>query len=221
MTRIKICGLRNADDALVAIDSGADFVGFVFVEGARRQITPTQADVIITDIRRLRTKCSARIVGVFANQPVTYVNDVVKSCDLDLVQLCGQEAIPYWSSVDVNVIKQIKIEKDQDPSVGELKIQKQVAEIANNGQYAVLDSLKQGHLGGTGETFNWEIARQLSPKYDFFLAGGLSPYNVEEAITTANPWGVDVSSGVETDGVKDKEKIIYFINQVRLIDCTL
>ena len=81
MTRIKICGLRNTDDALVAIDSGADFVGFVFVEGVRRQITPTQAGVMITDIRRLRTKCSVRIVGLFANQPVTYVNDVVKSCD--------------------------------------------------------------------------------------------------------------------------------------------
>ncbi len=221
MTQIKICGLKNTDDALVAIDSGADFVGFVFVEGVRRQITPKQADAIITNIRKLRTKYLTKIVGLFANQPITYVNDVVKSCDLDLVQLCGREEMPYWSSVDVKVIKQIKIMKDQDPSLEELKAQKQVSEIANNGQYAVLDSLKQGHLGGTGESFNWEIARKLSAKYDFFLAGGLSTDNVEKAIATANPWGLDVSSGVETDGAKDKDKIISFIQQVRLIDSSL
>ena len=137
------------------------------------------------------------------------------------VQLCGREEMPYWSSVDVKVIKQIKIMKDQDPSLEELKAQKQVSEIANNGQYAVLDSLKQGHLGGTGESFNWEIARKLSAKYDFFLAGGLSTDNVEKAIATANPWGLDVSSGVETDGAKDKDKIISFIQQVRLIDSSL
>ena len=85
----------------------------------------------------------------------------------------------------------------------------------------MLDSLKQGHLGGTGESFNWEIARKLSAKYDFFLAGGLSTDNVEKAIATANPWGLDVSSGVETDGAKDKDKIISFIQQVRLIDSSL
>ena len=122
MTRIKICGLRKTDDALVAIDSGADFIGFVFVEGVRRQITLKQADVMLSDIRRLRTTCPARLVGLFANQPVKHVNDVVKLCDLDLVQLCGQETIRYWSSIDVQVIKQVKVEKDQNPTMVELKV---------------------------------------------------------------------------------------------------
>jgi phosphoribosylanthranilate isomerase len=221
MTRIKICGLRKTDDALVAIDSGADFIGFVFIEGVRRQITLKQADVMISDIRRLRTTCPARLVGLFANQPVNHVNDVVKLCDLDLVQLCGRETIRYWSSIDVPVIKQVKVAKDQNPTMVELKVHKQVSKIVTHGQYAVLDGLKKGHLGGTGETFNWEIARQLSPKYDFLLAGGLSPDNVASAITTANPWGVDVSSGIETDGAKDSDKIISFINQVRLADSSL
>lgn len=218
MTLIKICGLRNVDDALVAIDSGADFIGFVFVEGVRRQIKLAQADAIVTDIRKLRTNYNSRMVGLFANQPVSYVNDVVKFCNLDLVQLCGEERKSYWSSIDVQVIKQVKVGQTSDSSVIGAQVHKEISEIVSHGQYAMLDGHKKGHLGGTGQTFDWEIARDLSPKYDFLLAGGLSPANVEDAIITAKPWGVDVSSGIETDGVKDTDKIISFIDQVRLAD---
>ncbi|MDA1348453.1 MAG: phosphoribosylanthranilate isomerase [Chloroflexi bacterium] len=216
MTRFKICGLRELDHALVAADSGADFIGFNFVPGVRRQVTPEHAEAVIKEFRRLRGVGPPQVVGLFANQPVDEVNRIAGQCGLDLAQLCGNEPPEYWEAVDIPVIKQIKV-RDGDGSEGAAEsTRREVAEVISHGHMAMLDTHREGSLGGTGKTFDWSIAAALSGAYDYLLAGGLSPENVGLAIATAMPWGVDVSSGVETDGVKDPDKIVAFANQVRL-----
>ena len=215
MTRFKICGLRELDHALVAADSGADLIGLNFVPGVRRQVTPEHAEAVIKELRRLRGGGPPRVVGLFANQPVDEVNRIAGQCGLDLAQLCGDEPPEYWEEVDVPVIKQIKV-RDRDGGGAADSTRREVAEVISHGHRAMLDSHSEGSLGGTGKTFDWSIAAALSGEYDYLLAGGLSPENVGLAIATARPLGVDVSSGVETDGVKDPDKIVAFADQVRL-----
>ncbi len=214
MTRLKICGLRSLDHALAAADSGADLVGFNFVHGVRRRIPPEHAQKIIEGLRRLRPD-APRIVGLFADQPVEDVNAVARRCGLDLAQLCGSEPPEYWKAVHVPVIRQIRVRGGGDREDTIDSTRRAVAEVVSRKHLALLDSHRDGSLGGTGQTFDWNIARAASEVGDYLLAGGLTPDNVETAIITARPWGVDVSSGVETDGVKDPSRIASFADHVR------
>ena len=110
MTEFKICGLRTLPDALAAADAGAALLGFVFVEGVRRQIAVELARDIITEVRRARGDDCPRIVGLFANQPLGEVNGVARACGLDAAQLCGDEPPEYWDGVDAGVIRQVKVD---------------------------------------------------------------------------------------------------------------
>ena len=215
MTKLKICGLREVEHALTAADAGADFLGFVFVPGVRRQLSEQRARVIIQEYRRLHGSDGPRLVGLFANQPLKDVNRVIKRCGLDLAQLCGDEPPEYWERVTAPVIKQIKVRDGERRDEAVAEVLSRAEEVASRGHIAMLDKHEAGHLGGTGRTFDWSIAREVAERFDLLLAGGLSPENVGRAIATANPWGVDVSSGVETDEVKDPKKIIEFAQQVR------
>ncbi len=215
MTRLKICGLRQADHALAARAAGADFLGFNFVPGVRRQLSEEAGREVIEDYRRRAGHGGPSLVGLFANQPLEEVNRIVEACRLDFAQLCGDEPSEYWQRVSAQVIKRIGVRQDEPTSKAIESIGRRLDEVVSRGHLAMLDTHQEGALGGTGRTFDWSIARSLGNSFDFLLAGGLSPENVEKAIGIAAPWGVDVSSGVETDGVKDPAKIAAFARRAR------
>ena len=233
-TIFKICGIRDAAAATVAAEAGADFLGFVFVEGVRRQLSPERGAEAIAEFRSALAPDSAsdsggaspkipKIVGLFANQPAAFVNRVARSCGLDRAQLCGDEPPDFWEALDLPVIRQVKVREDLGRDGAAALAARQAAEALEAGHLAVLDKHRRGALGGTGETFDWTLAAQIGASVGgasggadgLLLAGGLTPENVSDAIATASPWGVDVSSGVETGGVKDHAKIRRFARAVR------
>ena len=234
-TIFKICGIRDAAAATVAAESGADFLGFVFVEGVRRQLSPERGAEAIAEFRSALAPDSQsdgggaspkipKIVGLFANQPAAFVNRVARSCGLDRAQLCGDEPPAFWEALDLPVIRQVKVREDLGRDGAAALAARQAAEALEAGHLAVLDKHRRGALGGTGETFDWTLAAQIGDSVGasgggdnggLLLAGGLTPENVSDAIAAASPWGVDVSSGVENGGVKDHAKIRRFARAVR------
>ena len=215
MTEFKICGMRSLEHALVAAEAGASLLGFVFVPGVRRRIAVDDAAHIIRELRRIRGADSPRIVGLFANQPLAEVNAIIKTCGLDLAQLCGDETPDFWDNVDAWVIRQVKVDDSQPRNQAIDTALRQVDEVVHRIHLTLLDKQMKGALGGTGHTFDWSIAYEIAKRHPVFLAGGLAPDNVRQAIETVQPWGVDVSSGVETDGSKDAVKIAAFARMVR------
>lgn len=215
MTKFKICGLRDADNALAAANAGAGFLGLNFVPGVRRRITIAQALSIIERLNSCLGEHVPTLVGLFANQPVDEVNRIVEQCSLDLAQLCGDEPREYWDQVVVPVIRQIRV-RDHIPMGDAVEAAvRRIEEVVAAGHTPMLDKYERGALGGTGRTFDWRIAGELAARYDLILAGGLTPDNVARAVAEVRPWAVDVSSGVETDGVKDAAKIRRFAEEVR------
>ena len=236
-TIFKICGIRDAAAATVAAESGADFLGFVFVEGVRRRLSPERGADTIAEVRSALAPDSPsddagaspkipKIVGLFANQPAAFVNRVARSCGLDRAQLCGDEPPAFWDALDLPVIRQVKVREELGREEAIALAARQAAEALEAGHLAVLDKHRRGALGGTGETFDWTLAARIGALVGasggayggddgLLLAGGLTPENVSDAIAAASPWGVDVSSGVETGGVKDHAKIRRFARAVR------
>ena len=205
--------------AQIAAEVGADFIGFVFVPEVRRQITLEQAKSILLEYRPCFGGDGPKLVGLFLNQSVQLVNRIVEECKLDMVQLCGDEPPEYWSQVIVPVIKQIKVRNDSSHQQSVTETETQLVRIKSAQQIPLLDKYISDKVGGgAGLAFDWNVAADLAPRYDFLLAGGLKPDNVRQAIKMANPWAVDVSSGVETNGVKDPEKIKDFADAVREAD---
>ena len=206
----KICGMRSLEHALAAADAGASLLGFVFVPGVRRQVSVEQAREVISSARELRGANCPRIVGLFANQPLQDVNKIVKQCDLNFVQLCGDEPPDYWDNVDAWVMRQVKVDDSLPRKTAVSTALNEIEEVVNRLHLTLLDKRMKGALGGTGHTFDWGIASEIARRHPVFLAGGLAPDNVRQAIETVRPWGVDVSTGVETDGIKDTAKIAAF-----------
>ena len=215
MMRFKICGLRDVNSALTAADAGADFLGFAFVHGVRRQLTIEQGKSIIPRVAQKLGENRPGLVGLFADQDIDEVNRIIEACGLDYAQLCGSEEPDYWDQVEAKVFKQIKVKPLASEQETFESVLAQVAEVVSRDGIAHLDAYKRGAFGGTGHTFDWNIAAQVAQDYDVVLAGGLSPDNVARAIQQVTPWMVDVSSGVETDGVKDQAKIRAFAEAVR------
>ena len=202
------------DDALAAAEAGADLIGMVFVPERRRRITPKEAKAIVDGVRNSGGPVP-RIVGLFADQSIEEVAGVVEFCGLDLAQLCGQETVEFAGQVGCDVIKVVHVAESatasDDVGAGAL-----VKEFSGVGHLVTLDRYVEGIQGGTGKGFDWEVAASLSRSgHPFLLAGGLTPENVSEAITMVKPWGVDVSSGVETDGKKDHAKILEFLQKTK------
>lgn len=218
MTKFKICGLRDVYHAIVAADSGADFLGFNLVEGVRRQLQLDEAEKLIKDYRSREKDGEPAIVGLFANQPAEFVNSAIKRCGLDYVQLCGDEPLGFWATVDAPVIRQVKVQESLPRSEAVSDALRKVEMAVSRGHIALLDKHESGSLGGTGKTFDWTIAWEIARLYPVLLAGGLNPENVTSAIESVTPWGVDVSSGVEVDGVKDADRINSFARMVRASD---
>ena len=216
MTHVKICSVQAVDHALATADAGADFVGFNFVPGVRRRLERDAARRMIQEYRQHRGTSGPRLVGIFADQPLEEVNRILTECDLDMAQLSGQEPISYALQVERPVIKTVHVPAGQprDRTVDDLN--RLLTELEASGILPHLDPHVDGALGGTGATFDWAIAEALAPSHRFLLAGGLTPDNVAHAVESVRPWGVDVSSGVETSGIKDPEKIRAFIQNARV-----
>ena len=190
----------------------------MFVEGVRRRIEVEQARDIIAEVRRERGDDCPRIVGLFANQRLADVNGVARACGLDAAQLCGDEPPEYWDGVDAGVIRQVKVDDGLPRDTAVSDALREVELVAARGHMTLLDKRVRGALGGTGHTFDWGIAAEIARRHPIFLAGGLDAGNVARAIAAVAPRGVDVSSGVETGGVKDAGKIAAFGAAVRGAD---
>lgn len=215
MTRIKICGIREVSHALAAAQVGADFIGLVFAPGPR-QITPARAERIVSALRN--NKAEAEIVGVFVNTPAPMVRQIAGFCHLDWAQMNSDEPWEYCRELAMPVIKVIRVSRNFQPEqiCADLAYGNKI--LAARKHIFLLDANTQDKYGGTGQTFDWKLASPIARQFPVIVAGGLTPENVTEAIGVLAPWGVDVSSGVETGGVKDAAKIMRFIEAVRRAD---
>jgi phosphoribosylanthranilate isomerase len=211
-TRVKICGIQRLEDAMVAVDAGADFVGFVFWP-SRRYVEPFRAREIIAavhDRRMILSKSQddpvqpACAVGVFVDEDPTEMNRLARLCRLDYVQLSGTEPDEMIASLEVPAIQVFHVDSE---GASHERLAERVAATA--AELVLLDTARRNLPGGTGVTFDWSRVPPVSR--NIMLAGGLHAGNVAKAIGTVGPWGVDVSSGVETHGVKDAAKIVEFI----------
>lgn len=199
--RIKICGITNLDDALAAAELGADAVGFIFYEKSKRHISPRAAAFIIRELPPF-----IATVGVFVNEPPEKVVDIAKEAGVGCIQLHGDETPEYCQAVGLRTIKALRV---KDASVLNSLRSYSVSAI-------LLDTYREGVPGGTGETFDWDIASEAAATGRVILSGGLTPENVREAVGKVRPYAVDVSSGVESSpGRKDHEKLRKFFEQVR------
>jgi phosphoribosylanthranilate isomerase len=201
VVKVKICGITNLEDALAAVEAGADALGFVFKASSPRHIFPEQAAAIIRHLPPF-----IQTVGLFVDEKIENVNATANQCGLDLVQLHGDESPSYCSEVQRRVIKAFRV--------------KDITSLEPTNKYQVssllLDAWSPSAHGGTGRTFNWEIAALAAASGRIILAGGLTPENVVDAISQVQPYAVDVSSGVESSaGKKDSEKIVQLIMAVR------
>jgi phosphoribosylanthranilate isomerase len=246
MTYVKICGVRSVDMALTAAEAGADFIGMMFAPQSRRRIEPADAADIVralgvelraqeqetppavyrtdaSDLRswyehgasaleRLLARKRPITVGVFAGNDPDEINEIVDECGLDLIQLSGGEP---WSSIllaNRQVIKAVHVRSDDDAASAMSRIE------TGSAMAVLLDRADPSSFGGNGLAIDWTVAAGIAKAMPVLLAGGLNPDNVAEAIRTVRPWGVDVSSGVETDGAKDAAKVRAFIEAVREVD---
>lgn len=205
-TKVKICGITRLPDALAAVEAGADALGFMFYEGSKRNLPPAAAAAIIRALPPFVAK-----VGVFVNASADTVRAVVAECGLDTLQFHGEETPEFCRQfAPLKVIKAFRIQDS--------------ASLRPLPDFAVdawlLDSYVAGQRGGTGERFNWELAAQAKELgRPVILAGGLTPENVADAVQQVWPFGVDVSSGVETaPGLKDAGLVQRFVGLVREVE---
>lgn len=200
MVKVKICGLRRKEDIKYANELKPDYVGFVFAK-SKRQIEVEQAlDLISLLDKEIKT------VGVFVNEPVENALKIAQTLNLDVLQFHGDETQDYIDNFkNFTVWKAIRIKDKEDlEKTKEFKVNS-----------FVFDTLTKNEYGGTGKTFNWEVLKEMELNVPIILAGGLNENNVEEAIKIVDPYAVDVSSGVETEGYKDFKKMKSFIEKVR------
>lgn len=210
MAKIKICGITNYEDAINAAKLGADFLGFNFYKKSIRYIEKAKANEIIKKLPK-KTKS----VAVFVNESIEKIKDTVKFCNIDLVQLSGDENMDFILSLKKDLSKKI-IKCFKIKNKHSVKFIKNWNIERYNIDYIMLDSFKEGLYGGTGKRFDWKIAKNLDNK-KLFLSGGLNPSNVKLAIKKVNPYAVDVCSGVETyPGKKDFGEMKKLISAVRL-----
>jgi phosphoribosylanthranilate isomerase len=211
LVRVKICGLVEAEHALKAGEAGADFIGMVYVE-SKRKVNVEQAKRLVESVKDIDPRPEA--VGVFRNHSADEVNRIARECMLDRVQLSGQESIEYCREIDFPIIKVIHIDAGTKTELILGQVQKWYEAVGGQKFLCLLDTVADGRYGGTGVTFDWQIAKVVAARFPIMVAGGLTPENVAQLIREVKPWGVDVASGVETNGHKDPLKIEAFIRAV-------
>jgi phosphoribosylanthranilate isomerase len=216
VTYIKICGIKEEAHARAAAAAGADFIGLVFAARSPRQVSAEQARKIVAALRQGGDKTEA--VGVFVNAPAEKVNHIAAACRLDRVQLSGDEPWEYCREIERPIIKAVRLGRRRSPEAVGADLDYGTRLLAGKRLLFLLDNGDTDKYGGTGRTFDWGQAKPLAGNFPVIIAGGLTAENVAGAIRTLAPWGVDVSSGVETKGVKDMMKIEKFIKTVRQAD---
>ena len=202
MVRVKICGITNVKDALHAVDAGADAIGFVFAP-SKRKITVQAARLIVQELPPF-----VKTVGVFVNESLLNIQRIQDEAKLDLIQLSGEESEDFAAYFAADAIKVVHVSKNTPPS-------------ARNYPYNTLflDTLVKGQKGGSGQTFDWDLAVEIARTRRIIIAGGLNPENVVEAIHKVRPYAVDVSSGVEAEpGRKDDVKVTTFIKRAKSVE---
>ncbi len=212
MTRVKICGITDVPSARAAAEVGADFIGVVFAE-SRRKVSPE----IVLDIVAAVKDYPTEVVGVFVNLAAAEVNALAERCGLHRVQLSGDETWEYCRQIERPLIKAVHMLPGwgEDELIGHLEEGQRA--LGERPPVYLLDTFDEKKYGGTGRAFDWSKAVKAAAGYPVVVAGGLDPDNVGQVVACLNPWGVDVSSGVETDGVKDVAKIRAFIRAARMI----
>lgn len=217
MTRIKICGITNVEDALLAVEHGADALGFVFAESPRK-VTDEVAAKIISELPPFVTT-----VGVFVNAPANEVQTIADYCGLDILQFHGEETPSYCRQFTQKVVKAFRMKNYTE--IEEWIFHENEEEAAtlldpsSNVVGFLVDAYARGRYGGTGIHLNWELVRNLKSRKPLILAGGLEPKNVALAVKVVKPYAVDVSSGVELrPGKKDRYRVREFIEVVRKCD---
>lgn len=197
MTKIKLCGMRRICDMEAVNEFSPEYIGFVFAKKSKRYVTPDEAEEL-----RKSLKSGIIPVGVFMNEKIEQIVELLERRIIDAVQLHGNEDEEYIDALrkrcNCEIIKAFRVKNAKD------------IEAANHSlaDYILLDS-----GGGSGETFDWSVLRRIKRAY--FLAGGLTSENVAQAVKSLSPFGVDASSGLETGEFKDKEKMAAFVNAVR------
>jgi phosphoribosylanthranilate isomerase len=204
VVKVKICGIRRVLEGQAALEAGADFLGFIFYPPSHRNLAPEEARDLLAGIRASTTRTDWAAVGVFVNEPVAWVNQVAAECGLDYVQLHGTESAAYCARMQRPVIKAMRLPELQAgaSSAADLRVAR-----------LLLDAQGPGHRGGMGERFDWQAARPYAS--EALVAGGLTPDNVQEALDVLQPWGLDVSSGVERERFKAPDLVCAFLERVR------
>jgi len=206
-TRVKICGMTNAEDVAAAIEAGADAVGFIFYRNSPRVVDPALVKQIVARLPPMVTP-----VGVFVNEDVAAVRTIMDRCGLVLAQLHGDETAAFCQELGRPVMKALRVQ-DRGSFLALAEFQGRAGVRG-----FVLDTFSEKAYGGTGQVFNWELAAEAAKSATILLAGGLTAENVGEAIRAVHPYGVDVSSGVESiPGKKDHGKLRAFLQAVRLV----
>jgi phosphoribosylanthranilate isomerase len=211
--KVKICGIRTFQDAMMVIESGVDIIGFNFYPQSPRYISPGDCMRLVVKLETALREEIARvtIMGVFVNSEQNNIHAIFRDCHLDMIQLSGDEppeVLEMLGERSFKVLRPTSLEQFAD-------------EVARYPQRTMapawmIDTYKAGQYGGTGQKADWQLMRQIAQQAPILLAGGLTPENVAEAIQLISPWGVDVASGVESaPGVKDPVKVKDFIQAVR------
>ena len=199
--KVKICGMTNLKDVKVAVDSGVDAVGFIFYKKSPRSVTMQAVRKIVLELPPFVDS-----VGVFVNETAEQINKIADRCNLDRVQLHGNESPTFCKKIRRRVIKAIRV--------------KDIQSLKKLSDYPVssflLDTFSEDQYGGTGRVFDWNLAYPAKKYGPIILAGGLTPNNVRQAIQRIQPYGVDVCSGVESQpGIKDHKKMQIFLKNVK------
>ena len=210
---IKLCGNRSATDLINAANAGADLLGIIFADAWRR--------VAIDDAREMvramrgETDHAPPVVGVFADQPADEVNRTADAIGLDMVQLHGTEQPEYWALIERPLIVARRISSALTPEEAEAELTRVSDFAERHNSLSLIEPHVEGEPGGAGVSLSFDLAERLARRFSFILAGGLNPETVGEAIGAVRPWGVDVSSGVETNRVKDPAKVGRFVYEAR------
>jgi phosphoribosylanthranilate isomerase len=236
VTKVKICGITNLEDALIATEVGADLLGFIFYEPSPRYIAPEMVREIVSVVssqwsvassqtskatdNRQQTTDSARplFVGVFVNHSLETVASLLDFCQLDAAQLHGEESPEFVNYLGGRAYKALQPQSQEEAEALIKKYQPSSLPTfqPSNLPTLLLDAYHPHLYGGTGQVADWSLAANIARRYPLMLAGSLTVENVTEAIRVVRPWGVDVSSGVEKEkGKKDHSKIKAFVEAAK------